>query len=59
MLFSASFKVNFFVEHFFTKYHLDDFGIQRCSQEFFAKAIKLLSKEQIAVTFFLIGINFI
>ena len=36
MMFSASDKVKFFAEHSFKKYNLDDFGIQRCSQEFFA-----------------------
>ena len=52
MLSSASDKAKLFTENFFKKNNLDDFGIQRYSQEFFAQTIKLLSKEQIAVIFF-------
>ena len=52
MLSSASDKPKLFAENFFKKYNLDDFGIQRYSQEFFSQTIKLLSKEQIAVIFF-------
>ena len=52
MLFSASDTAKLFTENFFKKYNLDDFGIQRYSQEFFAQTIKLLRKEQIAVIFF-------
>ena len=57
MLSSTSDKVKLFAENFFEKYELDGFGIQRHSQEFIAQTIKLLSKEQIAVIFFLIGIH--
>ena len=57
MLPCASDKAKLFAENVFKKYNLDDFGIQRCCQEFFAQTTKLLSKEQIAVIFILIGIH--
>ena len=49
---SASDTARLFAENIFKKCNLDDFGIQRYSQEFFASTIKLLSKEQIAVILF-------
>ena len=52
MLPSASDTARLFVENIFKKYNLDGFGIQSYSQEFFAHTIKLLSKEQITVIFF-------